>query len=136
MDNKIDPLPVWKEKQNLTSDLVDIIEPRVSVWVRDNHSGMLRAVLKEVIQAGYRKQPEEPIANAMDVLTEAMQDVELGSLAHAWHCNIAMAVYDSCLYSVGHDNAYDIGNEAATRFMKQAFGVATTNERPKPKKDK
>lgn len=149
MDNEIESLPVWREKENLTSDLVEIIRPRVSIWVRDNHKGMLRAILKEVVQAGYRKAPEEPKeleepsidpqdmspADAIKVLTAAMQDVELGSLAHAWHCNIAMAVYDSAPKGLSHAKAHKMGNEAATRFMKLLFDVNTTNNPSKPKRE-
>ena len=46
----------WREKQSLTSDLFDIIKPKVSVWVGEKQEMMLRSILKEVIQAGYRKQ--------------------------------------------------------------------------------
>lgn len=135
MDNEIEPLPVWREKENITSDLVELIRPRVSIWVRDNHKGMLRAILKEVVQAGYRETPDDPVVDAIKVLTAAMQDVELGSLAHAWHCNIAMAVYDSAPKGLSHAKAHKMGNEAATRFMKLLFDVNTTNNPSKPKRE-
>ena len=68
------------------------------------------------------------IEKAMKVLTEAMQDTELGSYAHSWHCNIAMSVYDECTTDISHDDAHRIGNDAATRFMKLCFGVDTKNK--------
>ncbi len=68
------------------------------------------------------------IEKAMKILTEAMQDTELGSYAHSWHCNIAMSVYDECTTDISHDDAHRIGNDAATRFMKLCFGVDTRNE--------
>ena len=75
------------------------------------------------------------IEEAMKVLTEAMQDTELGSYAHAWHCNIAVMCYDAILsgtcdapYEFDHKLAHKIGNDAATRFMKLCFNVNTKNE--------
>lgn len=64
----------------------------------------------------------------MNLITSKMQDTSLGSLAHSWHCNIAMSVYDSCPKNMSHVDAYRLGNEAATRFMKLLFNVETTNE--------
>ncbi len=49
--------------------------------------------------------------------------------AHTWHCNIAMACYDSiepC--TAGHEERLYIGNQAASRFMKLAFDVVTEKE--------
>jgi hypothetical protein len=67
------------------------------------------------------------IADAMKVLTNAMQETKLGSYAHAWHCNIAMSVYDECMKSISHEDAHRLGNDAATRFMYLCFGVKTKN---------
>jgi hypothetical protein len=54
----------------------------------------------------------------------------LGSYAHGWHCNIAMAVYDSFEHidKISKNRKHEIGNEAASRFMKILFDVETTNE--------
>ena len=74
---------------------------------------------------------ENEVANAMAVLTKAMVDdgpSELGSYAHSWHCNIAMAVYDNCPSDMNSDVAHTLGNDAAAQFMKLCFGVDTTNE--------
>lgn len=71
------------------------------------------------------------IAEAMKVLKQAMIDddpSEGGSFAHSWHCNIAMMCYDAIREAdeeVSHEQAYLIGNEAASRFMKLCFGVET-----------
>ncbi len=70
------------------------------------------------------------IADAMESLTKVMKDTSLGGYAHSWHCNIAMSVYDASLSSICHDHAHQIGNDAASRFMKLCFGVETTNETP------
>lgn len=59
---------------------------------------------------------------AMKVLTEAFEADE--GYAHSWHCNIAMAIQDACAQE-GRDNIHAVSNEAATRFMKLAFGVTT-----------
>lgn len=48
-------IPVWKEKQNLTTDLYDIVKPLMSYQIRTESSGLIRAVAKEVIQVGYRR---------------------------------------------------------------------------------
>jgi len=68
------------------------------------------------------------VSDAFEVIKQAMIDdspEERGSYAHVWHCNIAMAVYDSTTDDISAEAAKDIGNEAATRFMKNCFNVET-----------
>ena len=71
------------------------------------------------------------VAEAFEVIKKAMIDdnpSEGGSYAHSWHCNIAMMCYDAMreeLDEVPHEQAYLIGNEAASRFMKICFDVDT-----------
>ncbi|AUR85954.1 hypothetical protein NVP1081O_219 [Vibrio phage 1.081.O._10N.286.52.C2] len=73
------------------------------------------------------------IAQAMKVLTAEMQDTELGSYAHSWHCNLAMSFYDElCSTGISHKAAHKIANNGATRFMKLCFGVSTSNEPQAP----
>jgi hypothetical protein len=77
------------------------------------------------------------IENAIEVLKQAMIDdgpSELGSYAHAWHCNIAMACYDAIedakldINSKSKElDSHYIGNDAASRFMKLLFNIETTN---------
>ena len=79
----------------------------------------------------------DEIVEAMTVIRKAMIDDEPGepgSFAHSWHCNIAMMCYDAILaddeqristQKVGHEIAHEIGNDAASRFMKLCFGVET-----------
>lgn len=67
------------------------------------------------------------VAQAMNVLKREMtKDVEPGSYAHGWHCNIAMMCCDAIL---AHDDQVDfariVGNDAASRFMKLCFNVDT-----------
>ena len=83
----------------------------------------------------------DKIAEAMEVLRQAMIDdnpSELGSYAHAWHCNIAMMCYDAIkahdveLFDMdsaemSHEDAHKVGNDAASRFMKLCFDVETNN---------
>ncbi len=45
--------------------------------------------------------------------------------ARGWHANIAMACYDSIGDAMGHPARHKVSNEAASRFMKLAFGVET-----------
>jgi len=70
---------------------------------------------------------EQKIKDAMGILTDAMNDTDLGSLAHCWHCNIAMSVYDECTDKMSHADAHRLGNDAASRFMQLCFGVRTHN---------
>ena len=70
----------------------------------------------------------------MKDLTDAMQDTELGSYAHSWHCNIAMACYDAIMdadLEIDREDqkidAHKVGNDAASRFMKLCFNVETKN---------
>ena len=79
------------------------------------------------------------VADAFEVIKKAMQDdnpSEAGSYAHSWHCNIAMMCYDAILkheitvydpYSaeMSHNDALEVGNDAASRFMKLCFDVET-----------
>jgi len=53
-----------------------------------------------------------------------------GSYAHSWHCNIAMMCYDAIKDNKSElpltsFEAHEIGNDAATRFMKLCFDVDT-----------
>jgi len=69
------------------------------------------------------------IAKAMDTIkAEMIKDnpSERGSYAHSWHCNIAMACHDAILeFDSQVDFAHEVGNDAASRFMKLCFGVDT-----------
>ena len=62
---------------------------------------------------------------AMDALRQAFKDDP--DYAHSWHCNIAMACYDSFPEVATDCEKYqhEISNEAASRFMKLAFDVDT-----------
>ena len=71
--------------------------------------------------------PKTEIEKAIDTLTEAMQDTELGSYAHSWHCNLAMCFMDELETSKSND-AHAICNDGASRFMKLLFNVETKNE--------
>ena len=69
------------------------------------------------------------ISEAFDTLKQAMiydDPKKKGSLAHSWHCNIAMMCHDAILE---HDDQVDfshkVGNDAASRFMKLCFDVET-----------
>jgi hypothetical protein len=73
------------------------------------------------------------VKKAFETIKQAMIDdnpIEAGSLAHAWHCNVAMACYDAfkkagivddkCLGAL-----HKTCNDGATRFMKMLFDVDT-----------
>jgi len=68
------------------------------------------------------------VLNAFNVIKQAMIDdnpEDAGSYAHGWHCNIAMAVYDATPEDFSDAAAQEIGNIAATIFMKRCFDVDT-----------
>ena len=72
------------------------------------------------------------VSKAFEVIRAAMvKDCpeQPGSYAHSWHCNIAMMCYDAIRGSdknqLGHNTAHEIGNDAASRFMKVCFVVVT-----------
>lgn len=85
-------------------------------------------------------------AQAFETIKKAMQDDkpgDSGSYAHSWHCNIAMACYDaisSKMYDdpAGFDSgrAHEIGNLAASRFMKLCFDVETKGDASECGKEK
>ena len=72
------------------------------------------------------------VEEAMSVIASAMMEdgpEDKGSLAHSWHCNIAMMCYDSIREAAGeipHEQAHLIGNDAASRFMALCFDVNTS----------
>lgn len=78
---------------------------------------------------------EKEVKEAFETIKKAMIDdkpSEPGSYAHSWHCNIAMCVYDSLdkyakKHNIGELNStkHNIGNNAASRFMKLCFDVIT-----------
>ena len=63
------------------------------------------------------------------IKTEMEKDSEVsGSLAHAWHCNIAMSCYDAMdndVVGCSEGIQMNIANDAASRFMKKCFDVVT-----------
>ena len=75
----------------------------------------------------------DKVAEAFEILKQAIkEDTEEGSLAHSWHCNIAMMCYDAISsrtydapYGFDHELAHKIGNDAASRFMKMCFDAKT-----------
>ena len=92
------------------------------------------------MKANYK---QEEVEAAIMIIRQAMIDdlpEELGSYAHAWHCNIAMMCYDAIRAhdesllgataddTQAHIDAHKISNDAASRFMLLCFGVKTANE--------
>ena len=62
---------------------------------------------------------------AMQHLAKVMKDDP--EYAYGWHANIAMMCHDSILsndYPIR--NAHEVGNEAASRFMKICFDAETS----------
>ncbi len=74
------------------------------------------------------------ISHAFETIKQAMIDDDpskLGSYAHGWHCNIAMALFDemqSKTEKLTSSEAHQIANQAARRFMKNCFDVETKND--------
>ena len=77
----------------------------------------------------------DKVKEAFENIKQAMVDdnpSKQGSYAHSWHCNIAMMCYDAiseaeCNIKRESDgiDAYKVGNDAASRFMKLCFDVET-----------
>ncbi len=82
---------------------------------------------------------QDEVKKAFDTIKAAMildEPEEPGSYAHSWHCNIAMMCHDAIKdhdvdaldeYNgkMSYVDALEVGNEAASRFMKLCFGVTT-----------
>jgi len=83
---------------------------------------------------------QKELGKAFNIIKAAMIadcPSEGGSLAHSWHCNIAMVCYDAIRSAEekipgataddtqAYLNAHAVGNDAASRFMKLCFGVET-----------
>ena len=79
------------------------------------------------------KYDQEEVKRAFEVIKAAMvadAPEEPGSYAHGWHCNIAMMCIDAIRdtemdHNVKYEAIHDVGNDAASRFMKLCFGVDT-----------
>jgi hypothetical protein len=86
---------------------------------------------------------DNEISNAIKVLKQAMIEdgtTELGSLAHSWHCNIAMSCFDSIerhkdSKRLSRKAKLEASDDAASSFMKKLFNIKTTNNPPE-KEDK
>jgi hypothetical protein len=64
---------------------------------------------------------------AFETIKQAMK--EDPGYAHSWHCNIAMMCHDAILeHDDQVDFAHEVGNDAATRFMKLCFDVETSKK--------
>jgi hypothetical protein len=78
----------------------------------------------------------DQIKEAINTLTTAMkEDVELGSYAHGWFCNIKMPIYDElCDYEKYLDGVLNktdfdrIAAKAANNLMSHLFQVPTDFE--------
>lgn len=72
------------------------------------------------------------VTQAMQVLEEALKEDK--EYAYGWHANIAMMCHDAYLSHAFEGDekpaqvAQKIGNEAASRFMKLAFDVETSQD--------
>ena len=78
---------------------------------------------------------QEEFSKAFEVIKASMikdGPSEPGSIAHSWHCNIAMMCYDAIrdhkpfnVHDKDHNDVLRVGNDAASRFMKICFDVET-----------
>lgn len=70
---------------------------------------------------------EQEVKAAFETIKQAME--EDPGYAHSWHCNIAMC-FDDEFHQTNSDDANEIANDAASRFMKLCFGVETRKSGP------
>ena len=78
---------------------------------------------------------ENKTAEAFEIIKQSMIDdnpSKQGSYAHSWHCNIAMCCADAInesesdvLSNLSWEDIREVGNKAASRFMKLCFDVET-----------
>ncbi len=97
---------------DITDMILDGTLDEEGVYIGDTNMNDVESALKTIKDAMIEDGPGEP-----------------GSLAHAWHCNIAMACYDAmgdeAVAHLDHDEAHRIANDAASRFMKRLFDIET-----------
>jgi hypothetical protein len=78
------------------------------------------------------------VSDAIEVLKQVMikdGPSELGSLAHGWHCNLAMSCFDAIerhkdAKRFSRKATLEVSHAAATDFMKKLFDIETTNNSP------
>ncbi len=70
------------------------------------------------------------VVEALDVLKKALKEDD--GFAYSWHCNVAVAFQDAAKKGF---SIHRVSNEAATIFMKNAFGVDTSYEMLNPEKE-
>lgn len=103
--------------------------------IRNSKGTIIASLVGDVEFESEHLNVDDNVESAFNVIGNAMvkdDPSKLGSYAHSWHCNIAMACYDAIL---AHDDqvdfAHKVGNDAASRFMKLCFNIETTNEQTK-----
>jgi hypothetical protein len=101
------------------------VETRNTVYVlsgegRDYRSGTAVPAERTLPAVGSRQ-------SAFDALKQQLHDDP--DMAWAWHCNIAMAVYDTTQPAVDHHNKHRFANEGAARTMSRIFDVDVTKFR-------
>jgi hypothetical protein len=108
------------EAMKLALEALDIAQG-ILADARSYHRPKMLAAYTAIKQA--LAAPVQPVADAMNVVTEAMQKDP--DYAWSWHCNIAMAFVDA-----GGDHY--TGNQGAARFMKTLANVEPAHELPTP----
>jgi len=70
------------------------------------------------------KPSQQSLEDAFATLTNYLKKDK--GLAHGWHCNLAMAFFDSTPSTLHAGDDLMVANEGATRFMKNCFNVDTS----------
>ena len=95
--------------------------------IRNSKGYLIARLVDDVKFDSEHLNDDDNVAMALDIIRDAMikdGGGELGSLAHSWHCNIAMACNDAILRHEDQlDFAHQAGNDAASRVMKLLFGI-------------
>lgn len=66
-------------------------------------------------------------SDALEILKEKLSNSP--NFSHGWHCNIAMACSDTFISScIDSEELHRLSNETASRFMKLAFDIVTSND--------
>ena len=142
----IDDLHRWNKKAADWQKSAEKLQQMIDVQLTDgnwNYDPYMHGLANGLIAAKSNFEDKQPVfidapdkwlsdsnvKNAFAVLEkEISADTEAGSYAHSWHCNIAMAAYDSMRSAdvpFKHEDVHRIANEAASRFMRTCFDVET-----------
>ena len=73
-----------------------------------------------------KPKPDTALLVALQTLHDAL--AAQPDYAHGWHCNLAMSFLDAERSNAGQKNMHEVCNDGASRFMRAAFNITTSND--------